>query len=253
MNAKAMFMRAVNSTKQHSPAILTGIGMAGVVITTATAIRATPRALKLIEERKRELRTHELATKELIGTTWKCYIPTVIAGATTMMCIFGANKITAKRTTALAAAYTLSETALKDSNSLLKAYKEKVVENFGADAEHKIKESIEKDQVKNSINEVISEPEKLLFCDESVGRYFESSKHDIEKSIADLNALMMRYMSVSMNDWYDLLNIDHTSLGDTLGWDIQDGPLEVYYDTKLSPDYRPCMVIVFNRKPTDIR
>ncbi len=252
MNAKAMFMRAVDSTKQHSPAILTGIGMAGVVITTATAIRATPRALKLIEERKRELNSAELAPKELVSATWKCYIPTAIAGATTMMCIFGANKITAKRTTALAAAYTLSETALKDSNSLLKAYKDKVVENFGADAEHKIKESIEKDRAKNSNNEVILESEKQIFCVESVGRFFKATMHDVEKSITELNALMLRDTTVTMNDWYDLVGIEHTSLGDTLGWDIQDGPLEVYYDTKLSPDYRPCMVIIFDRKPTDI-
>ena len=37
--------------KKHSPEILTGIGIAGMITTTVMAVRATPKALILIGER----------------------------------------------------------------------------------------------------------------------------------------------------------------------------------------------------------
>ena len=39
---------------KHSPEILTGMGIAGMVMTTVLAIKATPKALKLIEDKKKE-------------------------------------------------------------------------------------------------------------------------------------------------------------------------------------------------------
>lgn len=43
------------AVKKHSPEILTGIGIAGMITTTVLAVRATPKALILIEEKKDEL------------------------------------------------------------------------------------------------------------------------------------------------------------------------------------------------------
>ena len=37
--------------KKYSPQLLTGIGIAGMIATTVTAVRATPKALRLIDER----------------------------------------------------------------------------------------------------------------------------------------------------------------------------------------------------------
>ena len=43
------------SMAKHSPEILTGIGIAGMITTTVMAVRATPKALILIEDRKEEI------------------------------------------------------------------------------------------------------------------------------------------------------------------------------------------------------
>ena len=43
--------------KKHSPEILTGIGIAGMITTTVMAVKATPKALILLEEKKDELYT----------------------------------------------------------------------------------------------------------------------------------------------------------------------------------------------------
>ena len=38
------------ATVKHSPEILTGVGIAGMVTTTVMAVRATPKAIQLLDE-----------------------------------------------------------------------------------------------------------------------------------------------------------------------------------------------------------
>ena len=40
---------------KHSPEILTGLGIAGSVVAIVCAVKATPKAMVLIEEKKKEL------------------------------------------------------------------------------------------------------------------------------------------------------------------------------------------------------
>lgn len=57
MNAK--IENAIKSTKnfmcKHSPEILTGIGLAGMITSTVLAVKATPKALILIDNYKRKI------------------------------------------------------------------------------------------------------------------------------------------------------------------------------------------------------
>ena len=75
--------------RRSSPTILTVLGIAGVVGTTVMAIKATPKAMKLIKAKKDELNTDKLTPTELVQTTWKCYIPSALIGAGTIVCIIG--------------------------------------------------------------------------------------------------------------------------------------------------------------------
>ena len=52
--------------KKHSPEILTGIGIAGMITTTVMAVRATPKALILIEEKKDELETDQQSLAQFL-------------------------------------------------------------------------------------------------------------------------------------------------------------------------------------------
>ena len=70
---------AKTALKKYSPQILTGIGIAGMIATTITAVKATPKALQLIDER--EIKENKrLSTTEVIKTTWKCYVPAAVTG-----------------------------------------------------------------------------------------------------------------------------------------------------------------------------
>ena len=115
------FLLLKTSIKKHSPEILTGIGIAGMITTTVMAVRATPKALILIEERKEEIGVNQLEAVDLIKTTWMCYVPAALTGTLSIACLIGASSVNVRRNAALATAYTLSESALKD-------YQEKVIE-----------------------------------------------------------------------------------------------------------------------------
>lgn len=96
--------------KKHSPEILTGIGIAGMITTTVMAVKATPKALILLEEKKDELDTDRLEPKDIIKTAWPCYIPAAVVGSISVFCLIGASSTNLRRNAALATAYRLLHT-----------------------------------------------------------------------------------------------------------------------------------------------
>lgn len=123
MNKKGIsnFIKTVgNKLSEHSPEILTGIGITGLLSTTVLAVKATPKALRLIDEKKEEYDTDELTNMEVIKTCWKCYIPAAVTASVSVACIIGANSVNSKRNAVLATAYKLSESAFSE-------YKEKLL------------------------------------------------------------------------------------------------------------------------------
>ena len=80
---------------------------------------------------------------DIVKLTWKVFIPPILMGATSIACIIGANSINTSRNAALAALYSLSETAFRE-------YKNKVIEEIGRNKELKIRDDITKDQINNN-------------------------------------------------------------------------------------------------------
>ena len=71
-NVAKFFKNAKVAVTKHSPEILTGIGIAGMVTTTILAVKATPKALRLMELKKEAEQTDKLTPVETVKTTWKC-------------------------------------------------------------------------------------------------------------------------------------------------------------------------------------
>ena len=169
-NLKGMFDSLKRTTSKHSPQILTGLGVAGLVTTTVLAIKATPKAVRVVEEEAYE-RKEELTPIEVVKVAWKCYIPTAISMSTSIACILFASSAHRKRNAALAAAYKLSETALIE-------YRDKVVETIGEKKEKTVREKIAEDKVKNNPptqNTIImTDSGAELFLEPVSGRYFKS-------------------------------------------------------------------------------
>ena len=231
---------------KHSPEILTGMGIAGMITTAILAVRATPKALKIIEEKKEAEGVDELRPLDTVKATWKCYIPATVTGVTSVACLVGARSVSARRNAALATAYKLSETALAE-------YRDKVIETVGEKKEKFIREQVDKERVdKNPVskNEVIITEKGNTLCYETTsGRYFKSDIEQIKKAINEINRIMLLDMYVSLNEFYDEIGLDHTSVGDYLGWNIDDKNIVPDFSSQIADDGTPCIVINFSVAP----
>lgn len=231
---------------KHSPEILTGIGIAGMLTTTVLAVKATPKALQLIEEKKQEEGVDKLKPIDTVKATWKCYIPAAVTGIASTACLIGASSVNARRNAALATAYKLSETALTE-------YREKVIETIGEKKEQVIREKIDKDRIEKdpvSKQEVIITTKGNTLCYDAIsGRYFRSDIDKIKKAINTLNRDMLSEMYLSLNELYDELDLDHIGVGDDLGWHIDDGLIDPHFSSQLADDGTPCVVLSYSKPP----
>ena len=233
--------------ERHTPEILTGIGVAGMVTSTVLAVKATPKAYLLVNDRKDELEVEKLPVTELVKTTWKCYIPAAVTCGASIACLVGASSVNFKRNAALATAYKLSEAALSE-------YKDAVIETIGEKKEQSVRDKVAEKRLKKnpvSKSEVIVTGNGTTLCYDPVGNsYFKSNIQQIESAKNKLNARMLSENYVSLNDFYDELGIGPTKLGDDLGWDIyKDGLVEIAFSSQLAEDGTPCLVMDYSIAP----
>lgn len=225
---------------KNSPTILTSLAVGGLVTTAILAVKATPKALLLIEEEK------AFTKKEVIKVTWKLYLPAAGVGMATIACIIGANSINLRRNAAISAVYALSETAFKE-------YREKVTETLGKNKEQKVRDDIAKDRLERNpvtTNEVIFTGKGEVLCYDSIsGRYFKSDIEHIRKVENELNRVMRSDMFVSLNDLYYELGLANTKLGDEIGWDIDHGYIEFIFSSQLTPEGQPCLLLDYEIVP----
>ena len=238
---------------KYSPQILTGIGVAGMITTVVLAVKATPKALELIDDKKEELDTDKLTVVDTVKTAWKPYVPAVVTGVLSTVCIIGGNAVGTRRTAALAAAYKISETALHE-------YKDAVVETIGEEKAKEVKEKVAQNKLdKNPVVEkqiIVTNKGTFLCYDSLSGRYFQSDIETIRKAQNDINDYLFSEDYASLNMFYDFLGLEHTRLGAELGWKIDSGTLQIEFDSTLASDKSqgiapgtPCLVLDYNVAP----
>ena len=240
-----------DSAAKHSPEILTGIGIAGMLTTTVLAVQATPKAMQLIENKAAEMDLdpvyEKLTVIETVKAAWKPYIPAAISGVFSIACLVGASSENAKRNAALATAYKLSETAFSE-------YKEKVIETIGEKKESNMKEKIGKDRVDqtpvNSKEVIITSNGNTLCLDWTSKRYFRSDVETLKKAENILNKRILDEMFISLNDFYSEVGLEETGVGDDLGWEVnRDGLIDLDFSTQMADNGEPCIVVDFRVSP----
>lgn len=237
---------------KHSPEILTAIGVVGMITTTVLAVKATPKALELIDEKKEELELSpddKLTPVETVQAAWKPYVPATITGVFATACLIGANSVHAKRNAALATAYQISTTALNE-------YKEKVVETIGEKKERTIHDKVAEKRVLNnppSHSKVYdgANAGNTLCYDMHSSRYFKSDIDRIKRTVNELNYRMTSgsEMYISLNEFYDGVGLPTNSIGESLGWRIDKGLIDIHYGSILSENDIPCVTIEFLNPP----
>lgn len=244
-NLSRMLKSTRDTLTKHSPEILTGVGIAGMITTVVLAVKATPKALDLISREEYEVK-RELTPVETVKAAWKPYVPAMVTGVASTACLIGANSVNLKRNAALAAAYTLSDTAFRE-------YKEQVVETLGEKKERAVQDKVAEKKIKEHpvSNEVVVSGKGASLCLEPLSmRYFNT---DFNSIIAAKNAINTQILTgvcgtATVNEFYDLLNLPHTEVGDDLGWDL-DHQLQLHPSAQVADNGEPALVIVYDTPP----
>lgn len=250
MNISDLTKSLRRKVNDNGPEILMGIGIAGMFTSTMLAVKATPKVYEMIKK-ENELRERidcetELTKKEIVQMSWKSYLPSAISFGVSAACLIGANSVKTKRNALLASAYTISERALLE-------YKDKVIEVVGDEKEREIRDAVSRDRIKKDpVDEgaIIFTGSGDVLCYEPVsGRYFKSDVNKIRKAENEMNHYIIQDMSYSFNMWCSDLGLPSNKVGNDIGWNVDDGMVELYFSSQLTDDQEPCLVINYSVDP----
>ena len=186
--------------------ILACLGSIGVIGTTILAVKATPKALKLIEKSEAEKR-RKLTKMETIKVAGPVYIPAAITGVSTIACIFGSSVLNKRQQAALMSAYALLDNSYKE-------YRKKAQDLYESD------ETIRNEIVKDHLETVqmATDANARLFYDEFSEQYFEVPIETVLKAEYKVNRLVSKGYCVYLNEFYEALGMNTTDYGDYFCW-----------------------------------
>ena len=233
--------------EKHSSAILTGISIIGVGVTTGLTIRSTIKAVKTVEKEKQEKTIFKTIyadnksyqapivpkfdKKDIFLMTWKEYIPVAISGLSTILCIIGIHNLNRRTQASLISAYALLDNTYKE-------YRKKIQEAYPDDPkvinfEHEI--------IKSKFDKNMElDKDKHLFFDYQSMRYFESTLKEVKEAEQHLNDCLAEDGYVCLNEMYDFLELPKTPYGWQLGWSyIYSDTIYSEDDIKLRFEYEP--------------
>ena len=238
-----------NFVKRNGATILTVLGCVGVIATAVTAIKATPKALEYLEEAEKE-KGEKLTNWEKVKVAGPTYLPTVVIGAGTVMCVIGVKLLTDKSQANVASAYALLEQSYRE-------YRKKVVERYGEEVDQEIIDEIVAEQAKNvgvrtpgyigQTSLFVDDQcgETRLFCIEYDNRVFETTLEQVISAEYFLNRnYSLRGYSV-LNEFYDFLGLEPTDYGNEVGWcNYDEGTFWVEFNHRVTEiNGRECIII----------
>ena len=254
MKNKVMNMvnNSKNAVQKHSPEILAGVGVVGVIASTVMACKATMKLNDILEEAKetrdkiKEVENNpayedkyspEDAKKDLtinyMQTSMKIaklYAPAVILGSASLGCLLASNDILRKRNAALSAAYMTVDKGFKE-------YRQRVAERFGEEVEKEIRYNIKAEEIETTvvnedgsevtIKETVKTMDPNLYSD--YARFFDEYnpnwQNDPEYNLMFLksqqqyaNDLLIARGRLFLNEVYDMLGMERSKAGQVVGW-----------------------------------
>ena len=237
---------------KHSPEILAGVGVVGVVGSLVLACKATTKLSDVLEESKEQLdKIKEVAadpayeekysqddakkdtTITYVQTAMKVtklYAPSVILCASSLGCLLASNNILKKRNAALSAAYMTVDKSFKE-------YRKRVADRFGEEVEKEIRYNIKAEEITkvdengNEVTEIVkimdgtddpnSYSDYARFFDESCAAWQNDAEYNLTFLKAQqqyANDLLKARGRLFLNEVYRMLGIDETKAGQVVGW-----------------------------------
>lgn len=233
--------------KKHSPVIMFGLGVAGMVGTTVLACRATLRVDEILQEaeskrtlidqlakdddrysekdRNRDLGLVKITTVRRIT---QLYLPAAALGIVSCASLTGSHVVLSRRNTAVMAAYAALDKGFKE-------YRERVREELGEENELAIRNNVTTQIVEVVDNEGKKKKEAgpVAGMPSIYARFFDeystSWQPQPEYNLAFLTS-QQRYANdrllarghIFLNEIYDSLGIPRTKAGAVVGWIVSE-------------------------------
>lgn len=241
--------------QKHSPEILMGAGIVGVVTSAVMACKATLKLDDVLAESKETVdKIHEVSenpdmiaegkeyteddmkkdltivyTKAGLKVA-KLYAPSIVVGGLSIAAIVSGHRILRKRNIALAAAYTAVDKGFKE-------YRGRVIDKFGEELDKELKYGIKAKEVEETVVDEKGKEKKVKKTVETVGqslgspyaKFFDESCRGwtkdpeynlmVVRDVQDYaNRLLKMKGHLFLNEVYDLLGIQRTTAGQVVGW-----------------------------------
>lgn len=239
--------------KKHSPSILVGVGIVGIVASTVLACKATTKVNGVVTEAKTKLdyihdnaantektKESEHAVKKELTKVYaktglelvKLYAPAVAVGSLSIASILASHHILNKRNLAISAAYAVVDKSFKD-------YRKNVKERFGDKTDFELRHNIKNEkvettttdengnekvevkemQVVDSVKEEYSDFARIF---DELNPYYQKNAHYNKKFLKDCerfaNEKLKRKGFLFLNEVYEMLGFPCTPEGQLVGW-----------------------------------
>lgn len=246
MTHPSIFTRGSVAIQRESPTLLALASVATFISATVMAVRATPKAIDVIEDA-----TYPEDKKDRLFQQAKDLAPIYApAAAMTMIAtgfLYGSTVVSGRRYAALASVAAISERSLQ-------TWQDSVRESVGEKKYSEIKTDILEYQTRDlSAPPANGVGDSVLCFDVISGRYMIlPSIESLRGVINALNEQLLAEMFITINDLYFELDMEPVQYGDEIGWSSEGGLLELQYDPIMTKDNRPCVAISFFNNPTHI-
>lgn len=207
---------------RNGSTILTFLGGAGVIATSLMTARAVPKAMKLVNEAEQE-KGEELTKWKIIQVAGPMYIPSILTGASTLVCIFSANHLNKHTQASLTSAYALLDQTFK-------RYRKEIVDLYGEEEDEEIMTAITIEKADETyihasylgtscdLSVEDQSSEHKLFYEGYSNRFFESTIEQVMAGQYHLNRNYILRGYAVLNELYEFLGLEDTEEGSVLGW-----------------------------------
>lgn len=237
--------------KKHSPEILMVAGIAGTIVGTVLACKATTKVSEIIEEKNKNIEdvhtyledntkeyTEEDSKKDLTiiyaqtgVKLFKLYAPAIGVMALSFASIITGHKVLKKRNIAIAAAYAAIDKGFKQ-------YRKNVIKEFGEGVDQQMRFGLKSKEIKKKDKDGKTVKETEYYIDPDANpldniseyaRFFDAASSNFAKD-PEYNMMFLRRQQdyanemlksrghLFLNEVYDLLDIPRSKAGQVVGW-----------------------------------
>lgn len=237
--------------KKHSPEILMVAGIAGTIVGTVLACKATTKVSEIIEEKNKNVEdvhtcleekpneyTEEDSKKDLTiiyaqtgVKLFKLYAPAIGVMTLSFASIIAGHKVLKKRNIAIAAAYAAIDKGFKQ-------YRKNVIKEFGEDVDQQMRFGLKAKEIKKKDKDGKTVKETEYYIDPDANplnniseyaRFFDAASENFAKD-PEYNMMFLRRQQdyanemlksrghLFLNEVYDLLDIPRSKAGQVVGW-----------------------------------